>query len=351
MAPGPTRIVSVVSPAAALFAGGQAVDLVALADVKLELALTETADDAWLAKTITRLSAAANAFCDRVLVAQTYSEQIWSWRDPYPWQSPTRVMPLQLSRWPLAAAPSPSGTAPPQAPALSAVSGGSLAARAYSVRVSYVTAAGETAASLPASVALAADTLVSVAAPGTDFYQVATGWNVYAATTAGAETLQNASPIALGSAWTEPSTGLIAGPALPAYALVVENANPPFQPESALGPTPLAEGLDFAADPETGELSRLSADGYVRGWNTVPIQAVYPAGFTAETLPADLSDALILLVKARWFGRKRDPLLRSANVEGVLAQSWALGAGLGAETDFPPDVQAKLERYRAPVVA
>ena len=147
--------------------------------------------------------------------------------------------------------------------------------------------------------------------------------------------MQNATPIALGSAWTEPTGGLVAGAALPAYALAVENANLPFQPESAFGPTPLAEGVDFVADAETGELTRLSADGYVRGWNTVPIQAVYPAGFTAATLPADLSDALILLVKARWFARNRDPLLRSANVEGVLAQTWALGAGLGAESGLP----------------
>ena len=50
MAPGPTRIVSVVTPAAALFSGGQPIDLVALADVKLELGLTETADDAWFGK-------------------------------------------------------------------------------------------------------------------------------------------------------------------------------------------------------------------------------------------------------------------------------------------------------------
>jgi hypothetical protein len=348
VAPGPTRIVSVVTPAAALFEGGQPIDLVALADVKLELNLTETNDDAWLAKTITRLSAAANAFCQRVLVAQAYLEQIWSWRDPYPWQSPTRVMPLQLARWPLAVTPSPSGTAPPQAPALAAVAGGALAARGYSARLSYVTPAGETAASLPASISLSADTLISVAAPGPDLYQLATGWNVYASETAGAETLQNATPIALGDAWTEPTGGLVAGNALPAYVLAVENASPPFQPNSAFGPTPLAEGVDFVADAETGELTRLSAAGLARSWNTVPVAALYPAGFTAATLPGDLSDALILLVKARWFGRNRDPLLRSSNVEGVLAQTWALGAGLGAETDFPPDVQAKLERYRVP---
>jgi hypothetical protein len=348
MALGPTRIVSVVTPAAALFAGGQPIDLVALADVKLELGLTETTDDTWFAKTITRLSAAANTFCDRVLVARSYFEQVWPFRDAYPWQSPTRVMPLQLARWPLAVTPSPSGTAPAQAPALSAVAGGALAARGYSVRLSYVTPAGETAAGLPASISLAADTLMAVAAPGPDLYQVATGWNVYASATAGAETLQNATPIALNAAWTEPTGGLVAGNALPAYVLAVENVNLPFQPNSAFGPTPLAEGVDFVADAETGELTRLSAAGLARSWGTVPVAALYPAGFTASTLPPDVSDALILLVKARWFARNRDPLLRSANVEGVLAQTWALGAGLGAETDFPPDVQAKLERYRVP---
>ena len=348
MAPGPARVVSVVTPAAPLFSGGQPIDLVALADVKLELALTETSDDTWFGKTITRLSAAANAFCQRVLVAQSYFEQIWAFRDAYPWQSPTRVMPLQLARWPLAVTPSPSGTTPPQAPALSAISGGALAARAYSVRVSYVTPAGETAASLPASIALAAHSLVSVAPPGPDFYQLATGWNVYASETAGAETLQNATPIALNAAWTETTGGLAGGAALPAYLLAIENAAISHGTASAFGPTPLAEGVDFVVDAETGELTRLSAAGLARSWSTLPLALIYPAGFTAATLPPDLSDALILLVKARWFARSRDPLLRSSNVEGVLAQSWALGAGIGAESDFPPDVQAKLERYRVP---
>jgi hypothetical protein len=348
MAPGPARIVSVVTPAAALFEGGQAIDLVALADVKLELNLTETNDDAWLAKTITRLSAAANAFCQRVLVEQTYFEQIWPFRDAYPWQSPTRTMPLQAGLWPLAVTPSPSGTAPPQAPTLSAIAGGALASRSYSVRVSYVTAAGETAASLPAKIALGADTLASVASPGADLYQLATGWNVYAAETAGAETLQNATPIALDAAWTETTGGLIDGTALPDYLLAVENANLAQQPGSAVGPTPLAEGLDFVVDAATAELTRLSTDGGARSWSTNPLALFYSAGFTAETLPPDLSDALILLVKARWYARDRDPLLRSSNVEGVLAQTWALGAGIGAESDFPPDVEAKLERYRVP---
>src|SRR5581483_8742966 len=43
----------------------------------------------------------------------------------------------------------------------------------------------------------------------------ATGWNAYVASASGAEVLQNAAPIALGTNWTEPTTGLLTGTAPP----------------------------------------------------------------------------------------------------------------------------------------
>lgn len=42
-----------------------------------------------------------------------------------------------------------------------------------------------------------------------------TGWNIYVGTSPGAETLQNNAPIATGTPWVEPTTGLVAGAAPP----------------------------------------------------------------------------------------------------------------------------------------
>jgi hypothetical protein len=97
---------------------------------------------------------------------------------------------------------------------LGQVSGGSLAATTYFVVFTYTNASGETNVSPEQQLAVAADNLltVSLTAPigGTGN---ATGWNVYAGTASGSETLQNSTPISLSSTWTEPTTGLVNGAA------------------------------------------------------------------------------------------------------------------------------------------
>jgi hypothetical protein len=103
--------------------------------------------------------------------------------------------------------------APPSAPSLSAVAGGSLGARTYYVATSYVSPSGETTASAEASLALAANELAQAASPAASGN--ATGWNLYAGTASGATTRQNAMPIALGTAWGELPSGLVAGAAQP----------------------------------------------------------------------------------------------------------------------------------------
>ena len=102
---------------------------------------------------------------------------------------------------------------PPAAPTLSSVAAGTLAATTYYVKITYVNAAGETLPSAEASLAVAADYVLSVASPAAT--SGASGWNVFVSTATGTETLQNSSPIAIGTAWQEPTTGLISGSALP----------------------------------------------------------------------------------------------------------------------------------------
>ncbi len=102
---------------------------------------------------------------------------------------------------------------PPASPSLSSLSGGTLAATTYYVVINYVTATGETLASVEASLAVAADYVLNVNSPSP--VAGAIGWNVFVSTASGTEELQNSSPIAIGTAWVEPVTGLISGSAAP----------------------------------------------------------------------------------------------------------------------------------------
>lgn len=97
----------------------------------------------------------------------------------------------------------------PVAPTPSQVSGGSLASATYYGKVTYVTGMGETTASTEFSLAVAANNLLQVPSPVSA--PPATGWNIYLGTTAGEETKQNATPLAIGTAWTMPDTGLVTG--------------------------------------------------------------------------------------------------------------------------------------------
>lgn len=102
---------------------------------------------------------------------------------------------------------------PPSAPTTGSTAGGSLSSTTYYVKVTYVDATGESTASSETSQAVAASHLLTVTSPGSS--GLATGYNVYVSTTTGTETLQNASPIAIGTGWTEPTSGLIAGTSPP----------------------------------------------------------------------------------------------------------------------------------------
>ena len=99
---------------------------------------------------------------------------------------------------------------------LSSSATGSLAAQTYYVKATYTTASGETVASVEWSLAVLVDHVLVVASPPSVAY--ATSWNVYVSLASGTETLQQAG-IAIGTSWTEPTTGLVAtGATAPAGA-------------------------------------------------------------------------------------------------------------------------------------
>jgi hypothetical protein len=104
--------------------------------------------------------------------------------------------------------------AAPAAPSLSQVAGGALSATTLFAKTTLVSPSGETTASSETSLAVSANNLLRIASPASAGN--ATSWNAYVASTSGAEVLQNAAPIGLGTNWTEPTSGILTGaPASP----------------------------------------------------------------------------------------------------------------------------------------
>lgn len=344
----PTLITTVKRAAAAEVAGGAALDLVSFDDVALELDVAASPPDAWTQKQISRASISITNYVNRVLQVQIYEDQFWARRDYYahPWRDRSGHAPLQLTQWPLTSIPSTAGIAPPLSPALSYEAGGSLVAARYFVKVSYVTATGETASSLESNIQVPANSLLVISAPSVDPGALATGWNVYVGQTSFAETLQNASPLAMGSPFIEPTGGLVAGADIPNHVLVVENS-----PTPALGtpflPVPLAEGIDFISDARHAHLSRLFLGGYTRAWPFFPLTVQYPAGY--DPIPADVQEAAILLIKGRFFAKTRDPALRSFGID-VISESYFSQGAQNAASGMPPDVAGILDNYLVPLI-
>lgn len=337
------RFSTVVVAATPAFSGQGAYDLVDLATVRAELGITDGSRDTDLKRWITQSSGEAARFCNRVFPVELVQEQLFPPRDHFPPIAIGGAGPLRLSRCPIASTACVAGIAAPTAPSLSVVGGGLLAATRYFVRITYVTAAGETAVSAESVLAVGTGQLLSVASPAADSQGLATGWNVYVGSKAGQETLQSAAPLPIGTAWTEPLLGIVTGPAslgpLPSFVSVIENQ------------IPLTEGVDFLVDYDTGELTRLEVNGWPRRWPPLPIVVLCPFGY-AMTDPGmvDAQDAVTRMVKGRYYAQTRDPALRQENVEGVWSATYWYGAGPGAATgDLPPDIESILERYRSPV--
>src|SRR5579872_1207413 len=123
-----TRITSVVTPATAAFTGQGIYDLVDIATVKTEIAVTDNSSDSNFRRWIAWASGEAAKYCNRIFPVQTYSDQLYPPRDYFPPISIGGASPLQLRRYPIASTPCVAGIAAPAAPVLSAVAGGALAA-------------------------------------------------------------------------------------------------------------------------------------------------------------------------------------------------------------------------------
>jgi uncharacterized protein (TIGR02217 family) len=129
--------------------------------------------------------------------------------------APNTVSAVYLSAVSIPAA----GISAPTNGTLTSTAAGALGATTYYVKSTWVTNSGETLPAAETNLAVSASHVLNVAAPGSA-PSSAIGWNVYVSNTAGGgsghETLQNGgTPNTLGSPWVEPTSGLVAGTALP----------------------------------------------------------------------------------------------------------------------------------------
>ena len=118
--------------------------------------------------------------------------------------------------------------------------------------------------------------------------------------------------------------------------------------------TLLVVGTDYEVDLDSNAIYRLDENGYQTDWHGKPLIIVYTAGFTLPpvdncTLPADVEDACLRMIKARWISRDRDPFLKSEDIAGIGREEYGMGAqGNG---NITPDIEDLLENYRDIVLA
>lgn len=107
---------------------------------------------------------------------------------------------------------------------------------------------------------------------------------------------------------------------------------------------------EYELDGAQGTLSRLTTDDFKRTWFANKVVVTYVAGWllpgeTGRTLPYDIEDACIQLVKAERFARKRDPMLKGEETAGIGRNDYWVGATPGGNS-IPSDIAAALDPYR-----
>jgi len=250
----------------------------------------------------------------------------------------------------------PGSSGPLAAPSLSMSSGGTLPATTYYAKVTYVYANGtESAGSPEANLAVTSDELLNIASPPA--VAGATGYNVYVSNTvgggSGAETRQNTTPISIGTAWVEPSTGLITtnpGP-LPARLLIDINGTP-LAAAGWLADTVFYTGQQIID--LNGNTQRALTSGITGA--TAPTWGTTVGALTDETSPGTIIWQLITLGAVYYggavegaitymFGAKTEPITADQIVGPV--DSVITGAQAEIEVDMKESDMAKVAQYFA----
>ena len=147
----------------------------------------------------------------------------------------------------------------------------------YYVKVTLVFPFGEQIVSSESNRSVSTSRLLTVASPSATLF--ATGYNVYAGTTTNTETLQNVSPIAIGTGWTMPVSGLISGSSMPT-TLQIDASVGQHWIATLAGAATLANPANLAA----GDVIRLWFSQDSTGSRTLTYGSQWQAAGTTSTV-------------------------------------------------------------------
>jgi hypothetical protein len=271
------------------------------ANDELSVPANDTSNNSFLSRAISQASVAIKNYCNRVFQIEVVQDQIYIQQDPYPYQVPGGIFPLQLSRWPLAESTPISFTGNTHGSVL--VDG------------------------IPNTAGMEAGDLV-FAADGS--------------IPAGSEIANVIDPnsINLTKAASSSSTGLSMNIGLQVIQTL------------AAGVTQtLVYGKDFTVDAAKGWLIRLNPFTAIAAqWEAVPTVVQYQAGY--QEIPDDLVEAALRMVTGRFRARGRDPVLMARDQNGnVGSERYWVGGMKGQVGSIPPEVVGLIDQYRVPVTA
>lgn len=276
-------------------------DLTDIATAKLELGDTGTADDVFIARSISQVSKAAANYCNRVFPVETLTDLIYVDRNVLRTSDLTI---LQLSRCPL-------------------------------VRI----------ASVIENAGLSDETtLVS----GTD-YQIKAedGQLLRLDSTAGclmrwcARTVTVQYSAGYGAQVSQTATI----PATPFQVTVTNGATFALDLGVLYGSTAF---VAVANSPAAGQYSVSAAGVYT--FNTADTAKSVAITYLYTDIPDDLAEACLRMITARFKAKGRDPTLVSEESPGVGSQRWWVGVAPGQSSSFPPEIAALLDPYCIPTV-
>ncbi len=106
----------------------------------------------------------------------------------------------------------------------------------------------------------------------------------------------------------------------------------------------------YEVDEDTGALYRLSTidPSFRTRWSASQVMVAYTGGYTLlDTLPRKIEQAVLTMIKNRWFARGRDPSVKSRMIVDVGTWTYSTGVtGVGTMIGQPSDVQEAIDIYR-----
>lgn len=282
-------------------------DLTDLATAKDELRLlpANTADDSWLRRAISNVSASVATYCQRVFLPELIEDVLDFQQDPYPYQTPGGVSSLQLSRWPVVAL----------------------------VSVEQITSPGNR----------------EELTDGTDFrLNAELGELVKLNRYTGAASTWDTMPLVIRYA---------AGFGVAVREQHSVPASAPFTVTPTDGAFSCDIGVQLADGTALTRVSGTPSAGQYRvasgvySFNAAQAGEALTFDFASKAVPPDLVDVSLRVITARHYARGRDPMLVSIDTEDVGTKRWWVGGTPKQTGPFPPEIAGILDQYNMPVVA